>query len=86
MLAAPAGSTPTRWIEGAWAFSHRARPASSPPPPTGTSTVSIGPPACSSSSGAMVPCPTMVRASSKGWTYTAPVRSASAWAAALASS
>ena len=27
MLGAPAGSTPTRWIEGSWALSHSASPA-----------------------------------------------------------
>lgn len=34
----------------------------------------------------IVPCPAMVRGSSNGCTYTAPVRSLSSWAAALASS
>jgi hypothetical protein len=68
MLAAPAGSAPTIRVAGRCSRSQRATPAMRPPPPTGTTTVPISPPACSASSMATVPWPAMVRASSKAWT------------------
>ena len=60
-------------------------PEMSPPPPTGTMTVD---PAgmSSASSSPTVPCPAMMKGSSKGGTNVAPVAAASARAAAMASS
>ena len=86
MLAAPNGSAPTMRTRGWWRRSHRAMPASRPPPPTGTTTVSSGPGACEASSTATVPWPAMVRGIVEGVHVHRPVRSLSAWAAALASS
>ena len=68
MDAAPEGSTPTILTSGWNSRSQIAVPASSPPPPTGTTTVAGFSLACSKSSLTTVPCPAIVRGSSKGWT------------------
>ena len=86
MLAAPAGSTPITRVAGQRSRIHARQPASSPPPPTGTSSTSGASPIWSTISGATVPWPAMVRRSSKACTLTAPVASASAAAAVAASS
>ena len=52
-------------------------PASSPPPPVGTSTVCTSG-ACSRISRPAVPCPATMSTWSKGWISTAPVSSANA--------
>ena len=68
MLGAPAGSTPTRRVAGECARNQVAMPASSPPPPTGTTSVPTGSASWPVISTATVPWPAMVRRSSKGWT------------------
>ncbi len=60
-------------------------PASSPPPPVGTSTV-LASGACSMISSPHVPCPATTSTWSKGWMSTAPVSSAKRPAATSASS
>lgn len=66
MLGAPVGSTPTIRTPGIRLRSQVAQPEISPPPPTGTITTSGR--HWSVSSTATLPCPVIVRGSSKGCT------------------
>ena len=86
MQAAPAGSTPTTRTDGCRSRSHASEPASRPPPPTGTTRTSGGPPSCPMASATTVPWPAIVRGSSKAGTRVAPVLAACSYAAAAASS
>jgi len=89
MLAAPAGSAPTTVVDGLCSASQVSAPAISPPPPTGTTRVPRPRPwsaSCSTTSRASVPCPAIVRGSSKAGTGVAPDSRANAALAAAASS
>ena len=70
---------------GAASASTVAIPATSPPPPSGTTTVPTSG-TCSRSSRATVPCPVTTSRWSKGWMSVRPERAASARAATSASS
>ena len=79
------GLHPDTRTSGRSALTAIAIPASSPPPPVGTSTVWTSG-ACSRISRPAVPCPATMSTWSKGWISTAPVRSAKALASTSASS
>ena len=83
--AAPFACTPTTRTSGRSAFTAIAMPASSPPPPVGTSTVCTSG-ACSMISRPTVPCPATMSKWSKGWMSTAPVSASKARAALRESS
>ena len=82
--AASAACTPTTRTSGRLALIASAIPASSPPPPVGTSTVRTSG-ACSSTSSPQVPWPVRMSGWSKGWMNTAPVSSENCWARTSAS-
>ncbi|MNW56829.1 hypothetical protein D3C74_345750 [compost metagenome] len=83
--AARAAWTPTTLTWGAASAMAAATPATSPPPPSGMTTVRTSG-TCSRISSASVPWPATTSGWSNGWMNTAPVRSASALAAASVSS
>ena len=70
--AAPAAWTPTTRTSGLRALTAMAMPASSPPPPVGTTTV-LTSGTCSMISRPQVPWPVTMSTWSKGWISTAPV-------------
>ena len=76
MLGAPAGSAPTSRGGAGCPDSQATAPASSPPPPTGSTSTSGSVPSCAASSDTTVPCPAMVRGSSKAGISTASVAEA----------
>ena len=78
-------STPITRTAGRRALIASATPAMSPPPPTGTTTASRSS-TWSSSSRPSVPCPATTRASSNGWTNTAPDARSTSRARSYASS
>ena len=77
--AASSACTPTTRMSGRLALIASATPASSPPPPVGTSTVAASG-ACSRISSPTVPCPDTMSVWSNGWMKTAPVSSANSLA------
>ena len=68
--------TPTTRTLGRCALAATATPLTSPPPPTGTTSVSRSG-ACSSISSPSVPWPAITASSSKGWTRVQPRSAAS---------
>ena len=80
------GSTAVTDVLGERSASQTRLPASSPPPPTGTTMRSGSRPSCSTVSLATVPCPAIVRGSSKAGTIVAPDAAAASFAAAEDSS
>src|SRR5690606_38170598 len=83
--AARSACTPTTRTCGAVCANAAARPATRPPPPSGATTVRTSG-TCSRISSAIVAWPATTSGWSNGWMNTAPVRSASARAAARVSS
>ena len=83
--AAPSAWTPITVTPGFFALTAIAIPASTPPPPHGTTTVSTSG-ACSTISSPTVPWPATTSVLSKGWISTAPVCSSNSRAADRASS
>jgi hypothetical protein len=81
---APEGSTPITRTAGRSCLTAAATPALNPPPPTGTRTVfTVG--MSSTISRPTVPCPAMIRASSKGGTSVPPSDSTSSTARSILS-
>ena len=83
--AAPSAWTPITVTPGFFALTAIAIPASTPPPPHGTTTVSTSG-ACSTISSPTVPWPATTSVLSNGWISTAPVCSWNSRAATSASS
>jgi len=77
IFAAPAGSTPITFTDGFVSLIAAATPLSSPPPPTGTTTVPTSG-TCSRISSAHVPCPAMTIGWSNGGTIVNPRAATSA--------
>ncbi len=83
--AASSGSTPMTRMPGRRPLTAAPTPLASPPPPTGTSTIAVDG-RSSTISSPTVPCPAMIRSSSKGGMMARPRSAAMASARSLRSS